>query len=109
VVECGVELIDRRRPEGVAHLGPVERDADSARRPGPVIGDVVEVETRYDIPRVGVEDLRDHPAIVGVEVRPGTPTAFKEGDLVKSTRSRCRFSVTPNVVMMKVRNADRSR
>ena len=34
------QLVDRLRPEGVAHLGPVERDADDAAVDRPVVGDV---------------------------------------------------------------------
>ena len=44
VLERGDQLVDRLRPEGVAHLGPVEGDPDDARVDGPVVGDVGEVE-----------------------------------------------------------------
>ena len=64
VVEHPVELVDRVRPEGVAHLRPVEGDAHrAATRPGddrPVVGDVGEVEALDRSPGRGVEDLGDH-------------------------------------------------
>jgi hypothetical protein len=60
VVEGPVELVHRARPERVAHLRPVERDPDRALVDRPVIGDVLEVETFDDLPRVRVEQLGNH-------------------------------------------------
>src|SRR6185295_17425884 len=48
------------RPERVAHLRPVERDAHGAGVDGAVVGDVGEVEAGDRLPRGGVEDLGDH-------------------------------------------------
>jgi hypothetical protein len=58
VVERAVELVDGVRPERVAHLRPVERDAYGALVERPVVGDVGEVEALDLRPRRGVEDLR---------------------------------------------------
>ena len=60
VVERPVELVDRVRPERVAHLGPVERDAHRPGADRPVVGDVGQVEPRDRGPGIGVEDLGDH-------------------------------------------------
>src|SRR5690606_23838494 len=55
VVERSVELVDRVRPEGVAHLGPVEGDPHAAQLDVPVVGDVGEVEALHLAPLCGVE------------------------------------------------------
>ena len=73
VVEHSVELVHRRRPEGVAHLGPVERDAHRAVGLRPVVGDVRQVEARNVIPGVGVEELGDH----GARVRARAPAGLE--------------------------------
>ena len=44
MVECGVQLVDRSRPERVAHLRPIEGDAHRAVVDSTVVGDVVEVK-----------------------------------------------------------------
>ena len=59
VLERGDQLVDRLRPERVAHLGPVEGDADDAGVDRPVIGDVGEVEALDRLPGGAVEDLGD--------------------------------------------------
>jgi hypothetical protein len=66
VVEGPVELVHRVWPEGVEHLGPVERHADHsglgvrATLPGlaAVVGDVGEVHASDDVPLGRIEDLR---------------------------------------------------
>ena len=63
VVERDVQLVDRARPERVAHLRPVERDPHGAVLDGTVVRDVVEVEAGHLVPRGGVEDLGDHRVI----------------------------------------------
>ena len=55
VVQRRVQLIDAVGPEGVADLGAIERDADSARPPGAVIGDVGEVEPADLVPACRIE------------------------------------------------------
>ena len=60
VVECGVQLVDRPWPEGVANLRPVERDANRALVDCAVVGDVVEGEVRHLAPRCRVEQIGDH-------------------------------------------------
>jgi hypothetical protein len=61
VVERPVQLVDRVGPEGVADLGPVERDAHGTHVEGPVVGDVGQVvEARHRGPGVGVEQGGDH-------------------------------------------------
>jgi hypothetical protein len=60
VIQGREELVDGVRPEGVAHLGSVEGDADHTGVLGAVIGDVGEVETGYDVPVGRVEYLRNH-------------------------------------------------
>ena len=54
VVEHSVELVDGVRPERVAHLGPVERDADGRLAlpvdDVPVVGDVGQVEALDGLP-----------------------------------------------------------
>src|SRR5699024_9823002 len=61
VVERAVQLVDGVRAEGVAHLRPVEGDADDAVGAAlagvAVVGDVVEVESLNLAPGGGVEDL----------------------------------------------------
>ena len=61
VVEHPVELVDGVRPEGVTHLGPVERHPHGAAgRPGqhaPVVGQVGELEPCHRLPGLRVEDL----------------------------------------------------
>jgi hypothetical protein len=57
VFEGGVQLVDGVGPEGVAHLGPVEGDADTADVLGAVVGDVGELEAVHHVPGGGVEDL----------------------------------------------------
>ena len=59
VLERGDQLVDGLRPERVAHLGPVERDADDAGVDGAVVGDVGEVEALDRLPGGAVEDLGD--------------------------------------------------
>jgi hypothetical protein len=59
VVERAVQLVDRRRPERVADLGTVERDADRAVLDGAVVRDVAQVEPVDGYPRVGIEQLGD--------------------------------------------------
>ncbi len=60
VVERGDELVDGPGPEGVAHLGPVERDADRPVLHGAVVRDVGEVEVRHLLPGGLVEQLGNH-------------------------------------------------
>jgi hypothetical protein len=60
MVERHIQLVDRVRSEGVAHLGAVEGDTDGADLPGAVIGDVGEVEPGYLAPGGRVIDLRNH-------------------------------------------------
>ncbi len=55
VVERPVQLVDGVGAEGVAHLGPVERDAHRAGVDGPVVGDVGELEALDVAPGVGIE------------------------------------------------------
>src|SRR5665647_1870011 len=58
VVEHPVQLVDRVRAEGVAHLGPVERHPDHGEVPwgaggpvdAPVVGDVGQVTESVDVP-----------------------------------------------------------
>src|SRR3546814_16756044 len=57
VVEGGIELVDGVRPEGVAHLGPVERDPHHSQVGGAVIRDVGEREAGDFLPHARVEDL----------------------------------------------------
>ena len=57
VLEGDQQLVDGVGPEGVAHLGAVEGDADRAVRLGPVVGDVGEVEPGHFGPRRLVEEL----------------------------------------------------
>src|SRR3712207_19220 len=57
VVERPVQLVDGARAEGVAHLGPVERDPHGAGVDGAVVGDVGEVEPGHGMPGRGVEEL----------------------------------------------------
>ena len=62
VVQRAVQLVDRVRAEGVAHLGAVERDADDAvltlRAHVAVVRDVGEVlEPRHGAPLVGAERI----------------------------------------------------
>ena len=60
VVEHAVELVDRARPERVAHLGPIERDANRAVILGAVVGDVLQFEARHFGPLRRVEYLGNH-------------------------------------------------
>ena len=64
VVECGVQLVDGVRTEGIAHLGAVECDPHSTDLRRPVVGDVGEVEPRNGVPSGWVEDLRYHEPIL---------------------------------------------
>ena len=58
VVERAVELVDRVRTEGVAHLRPVERDAGDPARYVVVVGDVGELVESLDLAPEGlVEQL----------------------------------------------------
>jgi hypothetical protein len=66
MVQRQVQLVDGVRPEGVADLGPVERDPDRARVDRPVVGDVGKGEPIHGTPLLRVEDLRNHA------VRPST-------------------------------------
>jgi hypothetical protein len=87
VIERAVQLVDGLRPEGVAHLGPVEGDAHGAGVDGAVIGDVGEVEAGDRLPRGGVEDLGDHdPRFYLVPGAPGPGSLRKSCD--GSTASR---------------------
>ena len=54
-----VQLVDRVRPERVAHLGPVERDPHGAHaRDVAVVGDVRQVAETVDAPpRFGFEGI----------------------------------------------------
>src|SRR5215470_4112042 len=60
MVEGGAQLVDGVRPEGVAHLGAVERHPDGPLIHRPVIRDVGEVEARNGPPGSRVEKLGDH-------------------------------------------------
>src|SRR6185312_5760227 len=68
VIQRGLELVHGVRAEGIAHLGPVERDAHRAQvtvravRPSadrPVVGDVGEGEAVDGPPAVGIEQFTD--------------------------------------------------
>ena len=59
VIERGVQLVDRVRPERVADLGPIERDAHDPDVVGAVIGDVGEVEPGDRRPQRRVERVGD--------------------------------------------------
>lgn len=64
MIECGVQLVDGVRTEGVANLGSIERDANSTDVAGSVIRNVGEVEPLDGVPRGWVEYLRSHEAIL---------------------------------------------
>jgi uncharacterized protein (DUF1697 family) len=53
------------RAEGIAYLGAVDRDTDSGHIPGPVIGDVGELEPLDGVPSLGMES---HPATLARRV-----------------------------------------
>ena len=56
VIQCPVQLVDGVRPEGVAHLGPIEGDAGDAPGDVVVVGDVGQFAEAVDLtPQVGVE------------------------------------------------------
>ena len=57
MVEYPVQLVDRVRPEGIAHLRAIECDPDRALVDCAVVGDVGEVEAIHDSPPVRIEDL----------------------------------------------------
>jgi hypothetical protein len=60
MVESHIQLVDRVRSEGVAHIRAVEGDTDGADVVGAVISDVGEVEPGYLAPGGRVIDLRNH-------------------------------------------------
>ncbi len=71
MVEHGIQLVDGVRAERIAHLGPVECDADGALRDMTVVGDVGEVlEPRNGAPQFRIEGhvvtLRPGPVTVRV-------------------------------------------
>ncbi|SKV52166.1 Uncharacterised protein [Mycobacteroides abscessus subsp. massiliense] len=66
VVQGSVELIDGVRPEGIAHLGPVERDPDGPLADVPVIGDVGQIlESRHRLPASRVKGIGGLPVVLG--------------------------------------------
>ena len=64
MVERRVQFIDRVWPEGVAHIGAVERDPHRTTRTGSVIGDVGECEPFNGVPGGWIEGLRYHDPIL---------------------------------------------
>ena len=65
MVQCGVELIDGVRPEGVADFGPVKGDSYHGRFVGPVIGDVGEVEPFHRMPEFRRKRAGHAPKLAG--------------------------------------------
>jgi len=63
VVERGVQLVDGARAERVPDLRAVERNPDDRHVDAAVIGDVVEL-VGDRLPRIGVEDIRDHTRVL---------------------------------------------
>ena len=61
VVEGSDQLVDGVRPEGVAHLGPVERDPHGSDVAGAVVGDVGETEAGDLVPPLRPERIGHGP------------------------------------------------
>ena len=90
MLERGDQLVDRLRAEGVAHLGPVEGDADDAGVHGAVVGEVGEVEALDRLPTRELSKISEtssralmRPNLSGTRAsRAGSPGSFG------TTRSR---------------------
>jgi hypothetical protein len=65
VIQCGVELVDGVRPEGVAYLRPVKGDPYHGRLVAPVVGDVGEVEPFHLVPQVRRKRAGHDPKLAG--------------------------------------------
>jgi len=66
MIECLVQLIDGVRAEGIADIGPVERDTDRAAVNRTVLRDVGKGEPCHLTPLPGIEDLRNHAPIMAI-------------------------------------------
>ncbi len=60
MIQRGVELVDRVGSKCVSDVSAVESDPHHTGLTSPVIGDVGEVEAFHFLPKLGVEDLRNH-------------------------------------------------
>jgi hypothetical protein len=60
MIEGGVQLVHRMGTKRIAHLRPIEGDANRTYIAGSRVGDVGEVETLDDFPGRRIEYLRNH-------------------------------------------------
>ena len=65
MVQRGEELVDRVRPERVAHLGSIKGNPYDGSIVGPVIGDVCELEALHRMPEVRRKRAGHAPKLAG--------------------------------------------
>ena len=97
VIERRVQLVDGVRAEGVAHLGPVERDPHGAARvDGAVVGDVGEVESRHGRASAAGSKISETPVRVGDSSwRAMMPVGSRRRDATRRRRGRDRTVALP--------------